>query len=197
MSYTLRLIDTIHKAVPPKLMNKGGMDLEMQQRVLALIDAMAPVMRGRVQWFMFGNEVDGYFEHHPTEVADYVRLWDLVATHLRAADADIKISITVMYGGIDKFNGPLQSLNSRLDFLALTYYPMKPDFTVQDPDAPIHDLPRMKEMAHGRQVILQEIGYPTRTANHSNDDLQARFFQNVSIKWQRIPLHFRRRAASS
>ena len=61
-SYTLRLIDTVHKVVPQDLARKGWRDPEMRSRVLALIEAMAPVMRDHVQWFMFGNEIDGYFQ---------------------------------------------------------------------------------------------------------------------------------------
>jgi hypothetical protein len=179
MSFTLRLIDTIHKAVPSDLMNKGWMDPEMQKRVLRLVDAMLPVMHGRVQWFMFGNEVDGYFDRHPNEIADFVRLYDLVAARVKSTDSGIRVATTVMFGGIDKLKGPLQPLNDRFDFISLTYYPMKPDFTVQDPDAPLRDLPRMKAMARGRQIVLQEIGYPTGAANKSDEEMQARFFRNV------------------
>jgi hypothetical protein len=190
MSYTLRLIDTIHKVVPDDLMKKGWMDPEMRKRVLGLIDALAPVLQGRVQWFMFGNEVDGYFDRHPDEVADFVRLYDLAAARLRQADPGIKMATTVMYGGVDKLSGPLQALNSRFDFIALTYYPMKPDFTVQDPSAPINDLPRMKAAAHGRQVVLQEIGYPAGSANRSDEEMQARFFKNVFQQMQKDPATF-------
>jgi hypothetical protein len=190
MSYTLRLIDTIHKAVPQDLMKKGWMDAEMQKRVLRLVDALAPVLRDRVQWFVFGNEIDGYFDRHPDEVRDFVRLYDLVAARLHEAVPGIKVASSVQFGGIDKLNGPLQAINDRVEFLMLTYYPMNGDFTVQDPDAPLRDLPRMKATANGRQVVLQEIGYPTGSANKSNEDLQARFFRNVFSEMRKDPQTF-------
>jgi hypothetical protein len=190
MSYTLRLIDTIHKAVPQDLMKKGWMDAEMQKRALRLVDALAPVLRNRVQWFVFGNEIDGYFDKHPDEVRDFVRLYDLVAARLHDAVPGIKVASSVQFGGIDKLNGPLQALNDRFEFLMLTYYPMNGDFTVQEPDAPLRDLPRMKAAANGRQVVLQEIGYPTGSANKSNQDLQARFFRNVFSEMRKDPQTF-------
>jgi hypothetical protein len=190
MSYTLRLIDTVHKVVPQELMKKGWMDAEMQKRVLSLVDALAPVLRDRVQWFVFGNEIDGYFDRHPDEVGDFVRLYDLVAARLHESVPGIKMASSIQFGGIDKLKGPLQALNDRFDFLMLTYYPMKGDFTVQDPDAPLRDLPRMKVAANGRQVVLQEIGYPTGAANKSNEDLQAQFFHNVFFEMRKDPQTF-------
>jgi len=190
MSYTLRLIDTVHKAVPQDLMHSGWMDAEMQKRALRLIDELAPALRDRVQWFVFGNEIDGYFDRHPNEVGDFVRLYDLVAARLHAAVPGIKVASSVQFGGIDKLNGPLQALNGRFEFLMLTYYPMNGDFTVQDPGAPLRDLPRMKAAANGRQVVLQEIGYPTGAANKSNEDLQAQFFRTVFSEMRRDPQTF-------
>jgi hypothetical protein len=166
------------------------MDAEMQKRVLRLIDALAPILRDRVQWFVFGNEIDGYFDRHPDEIGDFVRLYDLVATRVHEAAPGVKVSSSVQFGGIDKLNGPLQALNERFEFLMLTYYPMKGDFTVQDPSAPLRDLPRMKTAANGRQVVLQEIGYPTGAANNSNEDLQAQFFRNVFGEMRKDPRTF-------
>lgn len=179
MSYTLRLIDTIHKAVPKDLMGTQWDDPKMKQRVLALIDGMAPLFRGRVQWFMFGNEVDGYFEKHPDEVEAFAKLHDEVTARVKSLAPEVAVSTTVQYGGIDKLNGMLKPLNDRMEFLSITYYPMQPDFTVQPPDAPRRDLPRMKSFAGTRQIVLQEIGYPTGSANKSNQEMQAQFFSNV------------------
>lgn len=190
MSYTLRLIDTVHKAVPPDLMKKGWMDAEMQKRVLQLVDELAPILRDRVQWFVFGNEIDGYFDRHPNEVADFGRLYELVAARVHDSAPGVKVASSVQFGGIDKLDGPLHALNQRFDFLMLTYYPMKGDFTVQDPSAPTRDLPRMKMAANGRQVVLQEIGYPTGAANNSNEELQAQFFENVFGEMRKDPQTF-------
>jgi hypothetical protein len=190
MSYTVRLIDTVHKAVPQDLMSRGWMDAEMQKRALRLIDELAPMLRDRVQWFVFGNEIDGYFDRHPEEVGDFVRLYDLVAARLLEAVPGIKVASSIQFGSIDKLNGPLQALNDRFEFLMLTYYPMNGDFTVQDPSAPLRDLPRMKAAANGRQVVLQEIGYPTGAANKSNEELQAEFFRNVFSEMRKEPKTF-------
>lgn len=190
MSYTLRLIDTVHKAVPQDLMKKGWMDPEMRKRALRLIDELAPMLRDRVQWFVFGNEIDGYFDRHPDEVGDFVRLYDLVAARLHKAVPGIEVASSVQFGGIGKLNGPLQALNDRCELLMLTYYPMNGDFTVQDPSAPLRDLPRMKAAANGRQVVLQEIGYPTGAANRSNEELQAEFFRNVFSEMRKEPQTF-------
>lgn len=190
MSYTLRLIDTIHKAVPSDLMKKGWNDPAMEHRVLSLIEKMAPYLKGRVQWFMFGNEVDGYFEKHPDEIHAFALLHDKVSKRLKELVPEIKVSTTFQFGGIDKLNNSLKELNDRCEFMSFTYYPMKGDFTVQDPAAPHRDLPKMKQVAGSRVVILQEIGYPSGTANKSNQDLQAQFFENVFAEMRADPKTF-------
>ena len=187
MSFTLRVIDTIHKAVPPDLQDKGWMDPQMQSRVLALIDAIAPVLNGRVQWFAFGNEIDGYFDKHPNEIGDYVRLYALVADHIHRAAPGVKVAASLQFAGLGRLSGALRDLDGRLECLIVTYYPLNGDFTVQDPSAPLRDLPRMRAAAGARQVVLQEIGYPTGAENRSGEQQQAQFLQNVFAAMRQSP----------
>ncbi|HYR42805.1 MAG TPA: hypothetical protein VER98_07275 [Terriglobia bacterium] len=179
MSYTLRMIDTVTKMVPPDLAKKSWNDPEMRNRALRLVEGLAPYLKGRVQWFMFGNEIDGYFMRHPNEVADFVELYKVVQRRLKELVPGIQVTSTVMFGGIDDLKGRLKALDGEFDFLSITYYPTNPDFTVKDPSVPAHDFDRMREAARGRKVVLQEIGYPTSPINKSSEDKQAEFFDNI------------------
>jgi hypothetical protein len=179
MSYTLRLIDTVNRALPPDLLKKRWNDPEMEDRVLQLVDAMVPRFKGRVQWFMFGNEIDGYFERNPGEIADFVQLFAKVRARVKALAPAVAVSTTLMFAGADMLGGTLQPVDELCDVLSFTYYPMRPDFTVQDPGIVTRDFARMREWARGRGVVLQEIGYPSSALNASSPAMQASFYSNV------------------
>lgn len=179
MSYTLRLIDTVKRDLPSDLNRKPWSDRELRARALGLIEALAPHFKDRVKWFMFGNEIDGYFNKHPDEIGDFVSLYTQVANRLKELAPDVQVSSTLMFGGVDTLDGSLKSLGDRLDFLSFTYYPVNPNFTVQDPGAPRRDFARMKQAAGDRKIVLQEIGYPTSPINNSSQEKQAEFFRNV------------------
>jgi hypothetical protein len=179
ISYTLRLIDTVRRDLPAELSRKSWNDRELGARALKLIEAMALRFDGRVKWFMFGNEIDGYFNEHPDEVNDFVALYTQVAGRLKELAPGIQVSSTLMFGGIDTLGGMLKPLGDHFDFFSFTYYPINPDFTVQDPGAPHRDFARMERAAGARKIVLQEIGYPTSSINKSSQEKQAEFYRNV------------------
>jgi hypothetical protein len=179
MSVTLRLIDTVDRVVPGDLKHVSWDSKEMTQRTLSLVDAISSHFHGRVKWFMFGNEIDGYFGRHPDEVQSYSRLFAQVKQHLKHNSPETLMSSTLMFGGIDALNGMLASINSQCDFVAITYYPIRGNFTMRPPDVVLTDFGKMREVASGRKVILQEIGYPSSSLNGSSQDKQAEFYKDV------------------
>lgn len=179
VAYTLRLIDTVDRTMPSELRRKKWTDPEMVARVMRLIEAVVPKFNKRVKWFMFGNEIDGYFGRHPDEVQDFAALYDRVSRRVKELAPGIQVSSTIMYGGIETLEGPLKPLNDRFDFLSITYYPIRGDFTMKNPDIVTNDFAQMRTAANGRGVVLQEIGYASSATNGSSEEKQAQFIRNV------------------
>jgi hypothetical protein len=179
MSVTLRLIDTVDRVMPNDLKHVSWDSPAMQGRVLPMVDAMASHFQGRVKWFMFGNEIDGYFSKHTDEIQPFTRLLVEVKKHVYRNAPGTLVGSTLMFGGIDSLSGPLAPLNAQFDFLAFTYYPIRGNFTMRDPDVVFADFNRMHQIAAGRKVVLQEIGYPSSPLNDSSEEKQARFYANV------------------
>jgi hypothetical protein len=177
MSVTLRMIDTVDRVLPNDLKRLKWDDPKMEARVLGLIDAMAPRFRGRVKWFMFGNEIDGYFGRHQNEVAAFAKLLRKVEARVKQHSPETQVSSTIMFGGIETLDTLLRPLDEQWDFLAITYYPIKADFTMRPPDSPYTDFQKMRQYASSRKVVLQEIGYATSSLNGSSQDMQARFYE--------------------
>lgn len=179
IAYNVRIVDTGHKSVPGFLQHRGWRDPQMQERLLALIDSLAPRFRGHLQWIMIGNEIEPYFEAHRNEVADYSALFAVAAKRFRELVPGVQVSTTVTFDGLRLLDSLLKPLFDQSDFLSVTYYPMNPDFTFRDPGSAGSDFSRMISAAHGKEVILQEVGYASSPLNNSSEEKQARFFENV------------------
>jgi hypothetical protein len=176
VSYTLRVINTVARDVPSDLQNVSWSDPRMRSRVAALIQAIAPLLKGQTKWFTFGYEVDGYLAQHPQEVAGFISLHQMATAQMKQLVPGIKVSCTLTYSGVGSLFGLLAALNQQMDYLAVTYCPLKPDFTVEDPSVLIADFKTMNLAAGSRKLMLQEIAYPTAAATGGSEDKQAEFY---------------------
>lgn len=177
--YTLRVIETVDRAVPGEFRKMPWSDPRMEKALLNLIEAIMQHFDGRVRWFLLGNEIDGYFSRHPDELADYARLYSHLAARIKQIAPNIQVSATLMFGGVDLMDGMMRPLTDQFDFVCFTYYPIRSDFTMQDPDLVKSHVDRMRKAAHGRPLVLQEVGYASGAKNQSSQEMQAQFVANV------------------
>jgi hypothetical protein len=189
-SFALRVINTVARDVPPDLRHTSWADPKMRSRVLRLMDAIAPILKGRARWFTFGYEIDGYLAKHPDEVQGFTELHRLAAARIKELVPGIEVSCILTYSGIGDLQGRLSRLNQQLDFLAVTYTPANPDLTVKDPSVLPSDFARIKEIANGRRIVMQEIAYPTSLATGGSEDKQAECFRLAFQEIQRDPAAF-------
>ncbi|MFO7944385.1 MAG: hypothetical protein R6U51_08840 [Anaerolineales bacterium] len=64
-----------------------------------------------------------------------------------------------------------------------TYYPLKNDFTVQDPGVIHQDFQELVEAYPWQEIQITEIGYPTSEVNNSNPEKQAAFIRENFAAW--------------
>lgn len=179
IAYTFRLIETVDRAMPSDLARLKWTDKKVEARLRRVIEEIVKTSGNQIRWFMLGNEIDGYFGRHPDEVEDFARLFGRMKQHIKELNPSIQVSTTLMFGGVATLDDSLRPLDSQLDFLSFTYYPIRGDFTMKDPGVVSQDVARMRQAADGRKVILQEVGYPSGSRNNSNEDKQAQFYQNI------------------
>jgi hypothetical protein len=171
----LRIIDTNRKTAPSDLQNAALDDPKVRDRLFTLLDQLAPHLKNRLAYCLFGNEIDGYFKAHADEIAPYGRLFRALRAHVQQQFPDVPTSVSVTFDGLSQLTGPLRPVASQTDFLALTYYPLTPDFLVRDPSSIVPDLRVALKAAGDKRVLLQEAGYPSSTLNNSSDEKQAAF----------------------
>jgi len=179
IAYTFRLIETVARAMPADLTGLRWTDKKIEDRLMKAIGEIVRQSDHRIRWFMLGNEIDGYFGRNPKEIQDFAQLFTRIKVRLKELEPKIQVSSTLMFGGVGTLDGFLRPLNDQYDFLSFTYYPIRGDFTMQDPDVVRSDVDRMRSAARGRKIVLQEVGYSTGARNRSNQEKQAQFVQNV------------------
>jgi hypothetical protein len=188
----LQLINTTGREVPADLLEEPFDSVEMQVRFHRLIDALAPILDRHVSYLSIGNEVDVYLGTHPEEWDAYRTFLDDASAYVHSVAPWIQVGTTITYGGATGINAAqVEALTAGRELLIFTYYPLEAGFRTRTPDAPLSDFPRMVEMAGGRPVILQEVGYPSSESLGSSERAQAEFVEQAFLAWQseaeRIP----------
>jgi hypothetical protein len=181
----LQLLNTTEREVPADLADMPFDSPEMQVRFHRLIDVLAPLLDRHVRYLSIGNEVDVYLGAHPGEWDAYGAFLDDASAYVHSIAPWIQIGTTITYGGATGINAAqVETLTSDREILIFTYYPLEAGFRARPPDAPHADFPRMVEMAGGRPVILQEVGYPSSEALGSSERAQAEFVEQAFLAWQ-------------
>jgi hypothetical protein len=185
----IRVIDTNQRAMPADLMGQPFDAEETGERLDRLLNAVLPRLKGRVKYFLVGNEIDGNFSQHPGEVQAFARLVARAGARIRSRVPDAEISVSTTLAGIEDA-ARLRPILDQTAFFALTYYPLNPDFVVRDPSAVNTDFPRILAAAGPKQIFLQEVGYPTSPTNGSSEEKQAEAFCRVLDQVARDPGRF-------
>jgi len=181
----LRGIDTNQRAMPPDLTSKSFRDPNVKDRMTNLLHAMLPRMHGKLRYMLIGNEVDGYFKGHQGEIGEYRDFFASAASVVKATLPGTPVSLSITFDGLSIADNQLKPLLQQTEFLALTYYPLHPDFTVRDASDVPADFGRMIQVAHGRKILLQEVGYPSSAINGSSEEKQAAMFAAVFRQLQK------------
>jgi hypothetical protein len=172
----IRVIDTNQRSLPPDLVKKPLDGQEIATRLDSLLEGVIPLLQNRVKYFLIGNEIDGYFKQHPDEVRAYARLVNRAAIKIKGRVPGAQVSASTTFDGVPLLATLLLPIADQTDFLALTYYPLTPEFIVRDPSVVDSDFPRIFATAGKKRIFLQEVGYPTSPVNQSSEEKQAELF---------------------
>lgn len=182
----LQVINTVTREVPQGLENTAWDNPAMVQAFTDLLDQLLPHLQGRVRYLSIGNEVDSYFVNsRVTELPAYQSFFNSVRSHLNARLAGVDVGITVTAKGW--LGSDVQNwldLTERHDVLITTYYPLDSDYDVEPANSPAADFPELLSYAGNRDLVIQEVGYPSSIGNNSSETLQSEFVRQVFNAWQ-------------
>lgn len=188
----IQVINTVPKEVPADLMNVAWDDPQMKARFHSLLDAIRPLLNSHVAFLSIGNEVDVYLTQHPSEWVAYESFFEDALSYVHQTMPGIAAGVTTTFGGASGAGSAnVAALNTKSDVWMLTYYPLGAGYVVEPAQSPVTDFQTMLGLAGTKNVVLQEVGYPSAAILSSSEANQAAFvtafFQAWQTAGQRIP----------
>jgi hypothetical protein len=164
----------------PRPKDLRGDDWEkIEGRVLAVVDALVPRLKGRTNYFLVGNEIGGYFKSHKREIKGFTRVWKKAAARIKELVPGAQVSTTVSFHALGMLEDELKDLNQAIDYVSMTYYPLAGDFTMRPVRDVGKDFAAMLRTAGSRRLLIQEVGYSSSPINKSSPEQQADFYGAV------------------
>jgi hypothetical protein len=183
----IQVINSTAKAIPGDLASAPFDGQQTKARFHGLIDRLKGNLNPHVKYLSIGNEVDMYLSQHSGEWAAYRSFYQDAVAYAHSVLPDVKVGATTTFtGATGNAQNQVADLNKTSDILVLTYYPLGGGYRPQAPSTGGQDLAKMVAMAQGRQVVLQEVGYPTSAQLGSSDQNQAAFITSVLKGWQSV-----------
>ena len=185
LELTIGILNTSVNVVPSDLQGVAFDDPRMIARFHALLDQIFPILNSHVEYLSIGNEVDVYLAAHPDQWPQYDAFYADAVAYVHAHAPGVRVGVATTWSGASGASRTaVAELNSSSDVWIITYYPLGSDFVVEPPGAPLSDFPAMVNLAGGKPVVLQEVGYPTSRKLKSSAAMQAEFVRNVFTAWQ-------------
>ncbi|MEP7287686.1 MAG: hypothetical protein ABI947_18185 [Chloroflexota bacterium] len=179
----IQIINTVSREMPTDLNGQPFDSPAVRGRFHTLIDAIAPHLNPHYRYVAIGNEVDVYLATSG-EWKAYQAFYEDSIAYIHKVLPWIKVGVTCTFDGATlKSPKEVAALNTTSDIYIVSYYPLKGNFVVRSPDAPLTDFPKLAAMAGTRPLVLQEVGYPTSELLSSSEQQQAAFVTNVFKAW--------------
>ncbi|MGE0762563.1 MAG: hypothetical protein AB7N80_04730 [Bdellovibrionales bacterium] len=158
----------------------------IKTRYRRAIDNVQPYLNDSVKYFSLGNEVDSYLKTRPAaEWTEYKELIEDARTYLKSLKPNIIVGVTTTFEGFSGTESTeIADLNTNMDAIFLTYYPISGAFVADNPGVVSTDFATMVTQSGSKAVIIQEIGYPTSATNSGSEANQATFISNVFDEWK-------------
>jgi hypothetical protein len=178
--FGVSVINTVKRDMPDDLLNTEWTNPVLLQRFSALMEAASKKLPAQIPYFIIGNEVDVYFEKHPDEMDAYLTFYEGAKRIVQSYYPSARIGMSVTFEGIQ--NKTRETIISRIiqssDAAFFTFYPV-----YGLPLMPVSDTPALLDTlidaSQNKEVILQEVGYPSTEKAGSSEARQAEFFQTI------------------
>jgi hypothetical protein len=191
LALILRPLDTAGPSMPAELVGRAYDDpavIAAFENFLTNLHAQLPALNasGKLKWMHIGNEIDAYLGSDAAGWAQWQSFFQAVKAKAKSLwGPGLEVSSIAQFSVLNDPNRLALYLNllPDLDTAVLTYYPLNADFTVRPVSAVETDFAHMVDTIPGKNIVLQECGYPSSTVNNSSEPMQADFISAVFGAW--------------
>jgi hypothetical protein len=186
-------MNTVVKEVPADLLSIDFDDPVMINRFKIILDTIFSRLPNlELSALNIGNESDIFMGTDALQYNAYKTFLDSVVPYAKMLyfnihNDSLKVGTTLTHAGlINVTQAPLcHLLNSDLDIVSTTYYPLNNDFTMKSPTVVNTDFSDLvtEYPDTAQPIYFVECGYSTSTVCNSTESLQSDFFINVFTAW--------------
>ena len=186
-------MNTNVKVTPTDLISIDFDDIIMINRFKTLLDTLfTHIPNVQLSALNIGNESDIYMGSNAIEYNQYKTFLDSIVPYAKQLyfnlhGESLKVGTTFTYDGLigTSTSSLCQMVNNGLDIIALTYYPLNPDFNMISPSVVNSDFTSLVNIYSDtmQPIYFTECGYASSDSCNSSNALQAQFFQNVFTSW--------------
>ncbi len=139
-----------------------------------------------------GNEQNSYFSTDASKYVDYKVFLNAVVPYAKQLYFNIhgealKVGTTFTFSGLTNpaISSLCQMVNTGLDIVSTTYYPLDVDFTMRPPSSPIQDFADLVVLYPdtSQPIYFAECGYSSSPVCNSSEIQQAQFYESVFQAW--------------
>jgi hypothetical protein len=201
----LRTIDTVTTQLPSDLQQlDAGTHLvdmsraDIRARYHDAIDYLiAHLPSERIVGFSVGNEVDAYVGSNATAWAQVTTFANDAIPYARSKlPAGTPVGITVTAGALQHHAAETETLQAAADVDFVTYYPLAPDFSAEDPSVVPSEIATMLA-ATSKPILFAEAGFPSAPMSAAcpkctgSEAKQAAFFHQMFAAMKAEPVRIR------
>ncbi len=187
VTLTIRPLHTNRSRLPADLEGRRLDDpvvIDRFNQLLAHVFQASPKMK--ISSLSIGSESDIFLGQDKglwRSFAVFVAKTSARAKELRPG---LKVSAEMTYNGL---TGPMRAqaaeVNKHADVIAVSHYPLKPDFSVQQPEVVGRIFDTICKLYPGRPIYFLQWGYPSSAELGSSQELQAKFIRETFKAWDK------------
>lgn len=178
-------IDTNNDRRPSDLQGRAFDDPVVIQRFRALLDyVFTQIPNLELNVLSIGNEVDALLGMNQDAWRAYTTFLQEAQAYAQQLRPGLRVGVKVTHNGLTGAAANLaQTLNTESDVILTTYYPLKEDFTVEEPSVVEPAFASISAQYPTRPIWFMELGYPSSTACNSSEEKQAEFIRESFKAW--------------
>jgi hypothetical protein len=179
---TIKTIDTTGVSMPKDLAGSSWTDPQVIARWEAFLKALLSKLSTNVKWINLGNEVDTYLQAHPSEIRAYAEFMLQGEITLLSARPAVSTGVVFSFTSFHLNDSVFRALSPLCKHVGFTYYDQDVISTtsaVRDPANVPFDIADMIAAAAGKELLLNETGYPSSVGSGSSPALQQAFYANT------------------
>ncbi|MBM3138258.1 MAG: hypothetical protein FJZ98_08740 [Chloroflexi bacterium] len=185
VSLSIAVIDTNNLRLPSDLTDKPFDSPVVITRFKALLDyIIGQIPDLTLTSLAIGNEIDSFLGDDTEAWGAFETFFIAAVNHSHTLLPGIPVGSKTTFDGITGSPAPyIRSLNRYSDVVLMTYYPLRPDFSVRPPSTVQVDFQTITKAFSSKSIYLLEAGYPSGEVNHSSCEQQAEFVHELFLAW--------------